>query len=249
MRPNQRGFLTGVFIGILIACFVGPVLLFLDAAAGVFWLVAILLISGMIGYSVVESSERNKRSAVESRERYWAEQLLRTRKRLRRIPALVADAEAHLKQAELNYAQGAFAPFWDAIENVTYSLAEYCHLLELIGRTAIEYQQAIAEGAVDLPPFPLTTNNLANAQSITRRLTELVRSAQKNFQFAMIFEQRKTNRILVEGFGHLGSALYGISDLISASFSDLSITMNEILRNQVKQNEMLDDMRQCRDRS
>lgn len=50
----------------------------------------------------------------------------------------------------------------------------------------------------------------------------IVQTAQRNFQFATIYEQRKTNQILVAGFTNLAQALDRMTWQITASIDDLA---------------------------
>jgi methyl-accepting chemotaxis protein len=50
----------------------------------------------------------------------------------------------------------------------------------------------------------------------------IVRKAQRDFQFATIYEQRKTNQILVAGFTNLAQALKDMTWQLTASIDDLA---------------------------
>ena len=65
-------------------------------------------------------------------------------------------------------------------------------------------------------------HELPDARPTAQRLAVVVRKAQKDFHFATIFEQRKTNKILVAGFSTLASAIYEIGDAISYSLNNLA---------------------------
>ena len=70
-------------------------------------------------------------------------------------------------------------------------------------------------------------------------MNRIVRRAQKNFQFATIYEQRKTNQLLVSGFGNLSEALNNIGYCIEESMNNLSDTISVSLE---KQNYILRDI-------
>ena len=57
------------------------------------------------------------------------------------------------------------------------------------------------------------------ATATAERMQAIVRKAQRNFQFATIYEQRKTNQILVAGFTTLAQALNQMTGQITASIS------------------------------
>jgi DNA anti-recombination protein RmuC len=58
----------------------------------------------------------------------------------------------------------------------------------------------------------------------------IVRKAQSNFQFAMIFEQRKTNQILVAGFTNLALALEQMTWRITRTIGDLASSVEAMGR-------------------
>jgi len=56
----------------------------------------------------------------------------------------------------------------------------------------------------------------------------IVRKAQSDFQFSMIYEQRKTNRLLVEGFTSLAMALEEMTWQITSSIDSLNDSIRGI---------------------
>jgi len=87
------------------------------------------------------------------------------------------------------------------------------------------------------PQFPLKSKSvekLTIGTSTAERMKAIVRTAQRNFQFATIYEQRKTNQILVAGFTNLAQALdrmtWQITDSIDSltdSVGSMASTLNE----------------------
>jgi hypothetical protein len=75
------------------------------------------------------------------------------------------------------------------------------------------------------PRFPVSVGyvkELGVGMRSAARMQNLVRKAQRDFRFSMIYEQRKTNEILVAGFEHLAEALEGMEWEISASIDALT---------------------------
>jgi hypothetical protein len=64
-------------------------------------------------------------------------------------------------------------------------------------------------------------SKLAVAATSAERMQAIVRKAQRDFHFATIYEQRKTNQILVAGFTNLGQALRDMKLQLAASIDDL----------------------------
>jgi hypothetical protein len=74
-------------------------------------------------------------------------------------------------------------------------------------------------------PFPVSREvkpALLTSLDVSKRMNELVRSAQKDFQFATIYEQRKTNQLLVAGFQTLANAIDGMGMRIESSIGFLA---------------------------
>jgi hypothetical protein len=67
-------------------------------------------------------------------------------------------------------------------------------------------------------------------------LRSIVRVAQKNFQFATIYEQRKTNQLLIGGFSTLAQAINDLGSRLESSLDELtssvSLELSAIRRSQ-----------------
>ncbi|MBI4118719.1 MAG: hypothetical protein HY452_00460 [Parcubacteria group bacterium] len=151
-----------------------------------------------------------------------------------KLPERVNSAREAIDTAEQEYQDGAFAPFWDAVEVAVTSLAHFDTGVRQIGKNYSEYQTEIKQ--LESPPVFdwKKAADIPDAITIANRLQKIVRAGQRNFQFAVIYEQRKTNQILVAGFAGLGQALsqiaYRISEstgLLSAAIADLSFTVSD----------------------
>jgi|GEM_PF-2624685 len=171
--------------------------------------------------------EKAKQEAIVSRRAYLESLLSSSKNNFHNIPKIVIAAEEYLDLAEREFADRAFAPFWDQIENATNRLAAYYYQqVQLLERNAVEYRQGILALRGNMPLFSDPTRQLPDARPTAARLAAVVRKAQTDFQFATIYEQRKTNHILVQGFGTLAAAIYSLGNMISSSLSDLSRTLD-----------------------
>jgi hypothetical protein len=149
------------------------------------------------------------------------------------IPRSLMSAEELLDTAQKDFEESAFSPFWDAIERAVNKLGEAHSSLQLIESSARRYQELVSALDGAPPPFPVepdSAKRLVVANTTGDRLKEIVRQGQRNFQFATIYEQRKTNQILVSGFNNLGDAIAGLGDHISASISAVSDRIDEVNR-------------------
>jgi len=139
----------------------------------------------------------------------------------------VAKAASSLDQAEREFAERAFAPFWTAVEDAANCLASVDAAINDIAAQHDKYAAVVQ--TLDSRPavFAVDTSELSAALPVAARLSAIVRAAQTDFQFATIFEQRKTNQILVRGFGGLASALAQMSERLGSSLEQLEWTLAE----------------------
>jgi hypothetical protein len=147
------------------------------------------------------------------------------------IPKHLVTVEQELDVAEWEFRDGAFSPFWDSIERAMSTLGAVDSDVKLISSSSSRYRQLAASYEGRPPPFPVDPESaqwLAAANETTGRLQRLVREAQRNFQFATIYEQRKTSAILIAGFTKLGDAIYGLGDSLGYQIENLCFSMSEL---------------------
>ena len=146
------------------------------------------------------------------------------------LPKGLEKAEKYLDQAEVDFSDGAFAPFWDSIEEATKSLSYFVKGIQLIKEKSSQYTKVIGEYEGVPPQFPLleqSIEKLGVGTATAKRMDSIVRSAQCNYHFATIYEQRKTNQILVAGFTSLADALREMTWIINDSIADLATSVGE----------------------
>lgn len=151
------------------------------------------------------------------------------------MPEHLGTAEEHLDQAEIDLAEGAIAPFWDSIERATEKLCRFDEGVRQINGNVSNYTKLVDVYGEKAPAFPLARQAIAklNVGALTtERMKAIVRKAQRdpqrNWQFAMIYEQRKTNRILVSGFTNLAQALDQMTWHITTSIGDLTSSVDAV---------------------
>ncbi len=150
---------------------------------------------------------------------------------LKAIPSNLKSADQHLTQAEADFAEGAFSPFWDSIEKAVTCIGGFDEGIRRIKDNSLRYTQLIVKYEDTPPEFPFPRKNvekLSVAKKTAERMSKIVRKAQRNFQFATIYEQRKTNQLLVAGFTSLGQALNEMTNEIVSSIDDLAGTMDSM---------------------
>lgn len=142
-----------------------------------------------------------------------------------KTPNYLIRAEKHLDQAEIDFSEGVFAPFWDSIENAAKSLGYFYDSINKIKDNSVKYSELSGKYEGAPPKFPLASESVAKLEvgtATSERMKVIVRSAQRNFQFATIYEQRKTNQILITGFTNLAQALDEMTWKITQSVGDLA---------------------------
>lgn len=135
-------------------------------------------------------------------------------------PRHLASAQQNLDAAEADMKQRAFSPFWESIERALSDLGAFDGCLRTIVDCAERHRGlASSLGRTDAV-FPVERSSAASldvSRAVSERLNALVRAAQTDFQFAMIYEQRRTSSILIAGFRSLGDAIWGMSQYIADS--------------------------------
>lgn len=143
------------------------------------------------------------------------------------LPHLLRTAIAALDTAEDEFKEGVIPSFWDAVEQAVNSLASFESKLQVLISNSNEYRaksQNLGTPAVE--PFQISFRTLPDPTPTAKRLRALVRQAQKSFQFVTIYEQRKTNQLLVAGFSSLGQAIGEMGDRLDFSLGELSSSLD-----------------------
>ena len=151
---------------------------------------------------------------------------------LTRLPFTLADANSALEQADQLFREGAFSPFWAAVEKAVTCLARYDKDIGTITTNATR----IAEAMTKLAPTndgrlqaSLSRGSIPPALSTIQKMERIVHKAQRDIRFATIYEQRRTNGILVAGFANLGCALDALGSQIQASLQNLAASIDSSL--------------------
>lgn len=199
----------------------------------------VLFIVGRSELKKIEKRQEQARRAFEDKERrqqqvnqqiirqILADIVLDALTTIRGLPGEVDQAEQGCIRAEREFADGAFAPFWDAVEDAVTHLARFDSGIQRIRTSRTSYDTKVGSLDSAPPPFTVDANALPNAIRSADRLRRIVREAQRDFQFSSIFEQRKTNRLLVSGFANLGEALRDVRYSLESSIEELSGTFSD----------------------
>ena len=133
-----------------------------------------------------------------------------------------------LDRAEGYFNDGVYSPFWDEVEKAALALGHFSENVADLSNALKGYSRwvAIYDGTPD--PFPVTSEEFAKLpqlNALTNRMKSIVYIAQQDYHFASIFEQRKTQKLLVAGFESFADVLNDVGDQIDNHLGDLNTTV------------------------
>ncbi len=146
-----------------------------------------------------------------------------------KIAVDVAGAKQALDQAQQDFDDGLFAPFWDSIESAANQLIQVNDGIQKIKTNTTLYKSNVAQLKTNPPSFELGLEKFPDLTSTAERMRAIVRQAQRDFHFATIYEQRKTNRILGDGFSNLGEALREMGNQLDYSLMGLADSLSTLI--------------------
>lgn len=134
-----------------------------------------------------------------------------------------------LNKIKFEFEENALIPFWDEIENFVKEMNSYEESLRILELNKKTYYQIIHSTENNFPKtFPTTIdNNLP--EKLINDFKAIQREAFKKFEYANLWEQRKTQKILAFGFSNLQDAINNMSDsIVSAIYvlNDSVIDLN-----------------------
>ena len=195
--------------------------------------------------------ERANQSAIDSAGREAANltsSLMRTyessTKTASELPQHIAHASSWLQRADLEFKDNAFGPFWDAVENAARQLAEFNDKVNQLSRLASEYYRNLDGRNHTFPVFPARRDNIPSPSNVANELRRIVRMGQTNFQFANIWEHRRTREVLIAGFRTLGEAVSNLGSTIERSVYGLEESVSSdvarLVQEEIKTRETLE---------
>lgn len=194
-----------------------------------YWFIAVpVIVVGLI--LLILLGKKGSEQAHDQNQRKLRHELARwidlSRAELEVLVSTIAEANQFLDRAEVDFRDRAFAPFWDSIENAINCLGRLDDSVKAITSYSKEYASALDQ--IDGPPslFDLGVSTLPDGVVVSERMSDMVRQAQCDFEFAMIYEQRKTNVILVEGFKNLANAIENMTNRLEDSIDDLCFSIS-----------------------
>lgn len=135
------------------------------------------------------------------------------------LPELLRKAHSYLSAAEEEFQEKAYSPFWDNIEQAALSLGSFNSGLRRMESIFNRYNEVLRGRVHNFPPLDLKLGELPSPTPQAEGLRRLARMGQKNFEFATIWEHRKTQKVILEGFQTLGEAVNNLGTTVDDSFS------------------------------
>lgn len=154
------------------------------------------------------------------------------------LPQILEKANLSIDKAEEEFEEGVIPVFWDEVEMAANHLAQYEFHLQNLNDKVIEYRSKSQQLDSNVQAFPVSIKALPDSSNVAHRFRAVVRKAQKNFQFVSIYEQRKTNKLLVAGFSSLGEAIGGLGERLDNSLQQLTSSLsqaNDLVLNELRQ--------------
>jgi hypothetical protein len=156
--------------------------------------------------------------------------LERNRGSIQKINSHLKRADSLLDVAEKEFDSRAFGPFWDAIEQAAVEVGQYRDGLDDLAKEAEWYQERLRGKDHTFPGWQQAMVPIGSPDGILARFRAVVRSGQTDFEFANIFEHRRTRQVLIAGFEHLGDALINLADSVEARLVLFERRLTQLVR-------------------
>jgi hypothetical protein len=146
---------------------------------------------------------------------------------LRCLPDNLREADIFLRRAEDEFQEKAYAPFWDNIEQAAIRLGAFSSNMKQLESDASCYKNILIEQIHNFPPLSIQLGQIPNPNRQSDQFRRLVRMGQKNFDFATIWEHRKTQAVIEDGFLTLGEAVHNLGLTVDDLSSRVTSTIEE----------------------
>lgn len=126
-------------------------------------------------------------------------------------------------------------PFWDEIEHAANDLAAYNDGIRRTSSNVPEYNRRARENSLSVPGLFLPHHQLSDARPAAQRMV-IVRRAHKNYEFASIYQRKRTNQLLYTGFQNLDAAITSLDVTLSDALREFSASVSLSLENMLQVN-------------
>jgi hypothetical protein len=124
---------------------------------------------------------------------------------------------SELDVAKIDFSERAFSPFWNRIKNSLIALDNIDKTIKKQSILEKEYRYLLNGKPHNFPPLEFNIN-YEKIDIASKEVKRLTRSAEKDFQFAMIFEKKKIQDICVFGFRNMTESIYNIERSVRNGF-------------------------------
>jgi hypothetical protein len=155
------------------------------------------------------------------------------------LSVYLGKANNFLREAATEYEEEAFAPFWDKIEMATMELTQFSRSVTKLAEVAREYDESLAGRTHNFSVLTGSGQEVPDPSATLHELARLVRLGQRSFQFATIWEHRRTREVLVEGFATLGDAVNNLEYSIHSSLADLKTTLSSGVDSMIQEQKLM----------
>lgn len=146
------------------------------------------------------------------------------------LPYFEMSASKSIDIAKTDLSENAISPFWDKIEETSRYLGLFKEAVDQLILNGEIYSKILVEKKHNFPiPFPIGTN-ISISETLINDYNSIVRTAQTKFEFANIWEHRKTQKILVAGFQTLEQAINNMKYEILSAIQNLKHSIKSEFR-------------------
>jgi murein L,D-transpeptidase YcbB/YkuD len=158
------------------------------------------------------------------------------------LPNYETIAKKNITIAKSEFAENVYSPFWSKIEIASDALACFKEALNQLSFNSELYVRTLKYFQHNFPiPFPF--KNSITVEKVVSEFTALVRQAQKETTFSIIWEQRRNTEVMAGGFKSLEEAIsnmsYDITEAINDFNQSLQMKFDEMSYRQLEQSDTL----------
>lgn len=143
------------------------------------------------------------------------------------LPKQVNQIQNTLVQIKFEFNDNALVPFWDEVENFVLQMNSFEESLKMLKKNKYIFYKVIQSTENNFPnSFPVSTD-INFPEQIFSDFKFIQRQAYKRFEFANLWEQRKSQKIMAFGFSNLKGAIDNMSQSVVSALNELNLTTQQ----------------------
>ena len=174
---------------------------------------------------IATSRQIYEHKSIEEESRNLSRQLNNTivaaNQRSSELPINLKDTSEHLKRSRQEFVDRAFGPFWDEVEKAIMSLGKFTTGVRDLTESCNSYAKALKNRKHNFPNAIIEIDKIPDHKPSLVELQKVIRMGQTDFEFATIWEHRRTRKVLISGFRTLEDAIGNIGNYVETSYTDL----------------------------